>query len=225
MRCLNLASLLPAIALVVVPTEVLSQEEEPAPKTPTVVRDVLHVRPFTLETGYLFTWVPERPTVDRGVIVVLSVDPALVVPRNAPEPILYAGDRVVERLNWGNESGRVIAIIPGSFDVASEPIWFGSPGLPGRVPRDQVRAELATVNRTFKAIPAGRAYAITEPEIRSRNFAELLKGELAELVLRFSPQESELARKWRLPEARVVDDPAVPEISAPGTGTTRGEPR
>jgi hypothetical protein len=216
MRCLNLTSLLLLIAFIVTPTEALLQEEEQTPKTPAAVRDVLYVRPFTLHTGYLFTWIPERPIVDRGVIVVLSVDPALVVPRNSPEPILYAGDRVVERLNWGNKSGHVIAIIPGSFDVTSEPIWFGSPGLPGRVSLDDVRSELAAINRTVEAISKDRADAVTEPEIQAQDFAELLRGELAELVLRFSPQESDLAHKWRLPEARVVPDPAIPVVDDAG---------
>lgn len=212
MRCLNLTFLLSIIAFIVAPTQAFPQEEEQMPKTPAAVRDVLYVRQFTLDTGFLFTWVPERPVIDRGVIVVVSVDPALVVPRNAPEPILYAGDRVVERLNWGNESGHVIAIIPGSFDVSSAPIWFGSPGLPGRVSLDQVRSELESIYRTDEAISTDRIAAVTEPEVRAEDFAELLRGELAELVLRFSPQESELAEKWRLPEARVEKNPAIPPI-------------
>lgn len=216
MHCRNLNSLLLLIAFIVAPSVAYPQEEEQMPITPAAVRDVLYVRPFTLDTGFLFTWVPERPIVDRGVIVVLSVNPALVIPRNSAEPILYAGDRVVERLNWGHQSGHVIAIIPGDFDVTSEPIWFGSPGLPGRVSKDQVRSELAAINRTVKAISTARAATVTEAEIQSPDLAELLRGELAELVLRFSPQESDLAQSWRLPEARVIADPAVPVVEDEG---------
>ncbi len=209
MRYHKLTSLLLILASFAAPTEALPQEDPP--KTPAAVRDVLYVRPFTLETGYLFTWVPERPIVERGTIVVLSVDPALVEPRNSAEPVLYAGDRVVERLNWGNQSGNVIVVVPGNVDVTAEPFWFGSPGLPGRVSPEQVRSELATIRRSAKTIPAARIQSVTEPEIQARDFAELLKGELAELVLRFSPQESDLARKWRLPEARRAE-PRVPAV-------------
>lgn len=218
MRYLKTISFLLIVVNVFAPAEAHSQEREQTPETPAAVRDVLYVRPFELDTGFLFTWVPERPMIDRGVIVVLSVDPRLVVPKNSAEPVLYAGDRVVERLNWGHQSGHVIAIIPGSFDVTSEPIWFGSPGLPGRVSRDQVRSELTTIRGTVEKISTSRAATITAPEIHAKDFAELLRGEVAELVLRFSPQESELAEKWRLPEARVTDDPAVPVTVDEGGG-------
>ncbi|MEM1182827.1 MAG: hypothetical protein AAGM22_31065 [Acidobacteriota bacterium] len=211
------------VAFFVFPIAAWPQTEPQDVETPAPVRDVLYLRPFVLETGYPLTWVPDRPTVDRGVIAVLSVDPALVVPRNSAQPVLYAGDRVVERLNWGNLSGRVIVVIPGDFDVTATPLWFGSPGLPGRVPRQEVLAELAAVERTAKKPSAFRAEAITQPEIRVGHFAELLRGELAELVLRFSPQESHLADKWRLPEARAPQNPAVvirPEVE----GSAGAEP-
>ena len=52
-------------------------------------------RPFTLQTPYRNDWSKERAMVSAGVLVVLEVDPALVVPRDSLEPVLYAGDVAV----------------------------------------------------------------------------------------------------------------------------------
>ncbi len=84
-----------------------------APQLPRPVKDILYAQPFKLTKGYTNTWSKGRELVSSGVLVVLAVDPALVVPRDALEPILYAGSTPVQRLNHGCQSGRVIGIVPG----------------------------------------------------------------------------------------------------------------
>src|SRR5262249_17856509 len=79
----------------------------------TAVRDILHAQPFTLAKPYRNDWSKDHALVTSGLLLVLQVDPALVAPRNAAEPILYAGNRAVQRLNHGDQSGRVIGIVPG----------------------------------------------------------------------------------------------------------------
>jgi hypothetical protein len=186
-----------------------------AERVPTPVLDVLYVRPFTLAKGYRFTWSPEQPVVDSGVLVVVRVDPELVVPRNEAEPILYAGERTVERLNAGHLSGHVIAIIPGTFDPATEPIWFGRPGLPAHVTPKTIQSELTLVRENLRLVPQETLAGVTQPLLEAPDLAALLRGEIAELVLQYAPQESHLARKWRLPEAKAEPDPARPVREGP----------
>ena len=126
-----------------VPSISKGQANSKAPALPSAVEDLLYARPFTLADGYKFTWSQEQPIIDTGVIVVLRVDPELVVPTNAPEPILYAGDRMVHRLNNGHRSGHVIGIIPGEFDFVSEPIWFGQPERSGYTTSERTKSEHA----------------------------------------------------------------------------------
>jgi hypothetical protein len=182
-------------------------------RTPTSVIDVVYVRPFTLTRGYTFTWSYDQPTIDSGVLIVVRVPPELVVPRNAAEPILYAGDRVVQRLNSGHESGHVIAIVPGSFDPSAEPIWFGQPGLPARATPEKIKSELASVKRKIRPFSIEKVSEVTRSPVEAPDLASLLRGEIAELILKYSPQESDLARKWRLPEAKAKPDPARPAVT------------
>src|SRR5712691_2745721 len=104
-----------------------------APQPPRSVKDILYAQPFKLKKGYTNTWSKGHELVSSGILVVLAVDPALVQPRDALEPILYVGSTPVQRLNHGGQSGRVIGIVPGATDLVGSPIWFGAPGLPERV--------------------------------------------------------------------------------------------
>src|SRR4030095_14123254 len=57
--------------------------ERAVPPTPASVKGILAAQRFALETPYPYTWSKERIEVATGVLVVLEVDPAYVVPRNA----------------------------------------------------------------------------------------------------------------------------------------------
>ena len=115
----------------------------PLPELPAPVRNVLYARPFTLEAGFRSDWSAERPEVREGTILVLEADPALLRPRETAEPILYVGPYVAQRISRAHESGRVVAFVPGRVDLAVEPVWFGTPGLPEQVDAAAVRAERA----------------------------------------------------------------------------------
>jgi hypothetical protein len=197
-----------AASLLVLPASVAGQTVErqgkrAIPLTPASVKGILYARRFTLETPYLFTWSKERSMVSTGILVVLEVDPALVVPRNELEPVLYAGNVTVHRLNHGDRSGRVIGIVPGNIDLATTPIWFGSPELPERVTESIVRSERARAERAgVRAFPSARISAVGRPAVAAKDLATLLRDVAAELVYEFSPQEKELADSWRLPVAK-----------------------
>lgn len=105
------------------------------------VYELLCASPFTLAESYAHDWRRERPQVHAGYMLVLSVDPEIVYPRQGPQPVLYVGDQTAERVNHGDRSGRVIAIVPAAegqlspdeMDLAAMPIWFGAPELPERI--------------------------------------------------------------------------------------------
>lgn len=175
-------------------------QEIKVPKTPVGIEELLFAQPFVLEQGYQHTWGKDPVMIHRGTLVVLKVDPALVVPRNAAEPILYAGSNTVQRLNHGHESGHVIGIIPGVVDLKSTPIWFGHPGLPDHVTEESIKKELELARKAeIQPFPAEKIEAVTKQTLRAPNLAKFLSEQVAELVLKFSPAEKELVQKWQLP--------------------------
>jgi hypothetical protein len=186
-----------------VPADVRSAataEDRHLPATPAAVLDILVIQPFRLREGYQFDWLQSRPFVSDGLLVVLKVDPKHVLPRDAAEPVLYAGDRTVQRLNHGNGSGYVIGIIPGDIDLAAEPIWFGRPGLPGRVTPEVLREERALADSAgIKPFSPDKIAAARLEAIEAEDLAALLRGPAADLVLKFAPDEKHLAETWRLP--------------------------
>lgn len=175
------------------------------PPTPAPVKDILFAQPFTLETPFIHTFSKERARVSNGLLIVVEVDPALVIPRNTLEPVLYAGNVAVQRLNHGEQSGRVIGIVPGSINLATAPIWFGTPELPERVTESTVQRERGLAERAgVRAFPSARISSIQRPVIAAKDLATLLRTVAADLVYEYSPQEKRLADSWRLPEAKAV---------------------
>lgn len=177
-------------------------------KTPAPVKDLVLARSFTLAKGYKYDWSKDRPLVTSGILVVLKVDPELVAPRNGLQPVLYAGDYPVQRLNHGYESGYVIGIIPGIVDLTQKPIWFGRPELPERVTPETVRSERAlAAGATIKPFSAGKVRSATQGALQAADLSSLLRDHVANLVLEYAPQEKDLAATWRLPVARALPKP------------------
>jgi hypothetical protein len=165
----------------------------PVPATPAGVEDVVYVAPFVLDKGYVSDWRRERPMVTRGHLVVLRVAPDLVYARQTAEPVLYAGDQTVERLNVGYPSGYVVAIVPGTADLGRVPIWFGTPGLPEAVDAQVVRAERSRADAAgIQPIPADRIRAVLRKPLQLGDKADLLR-EAGALVQLYAPDESERA--------------------------------
>jgi hypothetical protein len=169
---------------------------------PAPVLDVLEIQPFRLKEGFDYDWLKSRPFVSDGLLVVLRVDPSLVVPRDTAERVLYAGDRTVQRLNRGHVSGFVIGIIPGDLDLTAEPIWFGRPQLPGRVTPEVIQQERTLADSVgIKPFSAEKIEAARRDGVEAEDLAALLRGPGADLVLKYAPDEKDLAESWRLPVA------------------------
>lgn len=169
--------------------------------------DVLYARPFTLQAPAIHAWEAAQPRYDAGWVVVLAVDPRLVQPRQTAEPILYVGDRTAERVNFGHESGRVVAIVPSArdasgrvaLDLSAAPVFFGAAGLPEQVDAAQAAAELSAARARGVQPPASAALAaVTQPQV---DFADDWELHLwcSDLIERWSPQESDLIAGLRVP--------------------------
>jgi hypothetical protein len=167
---------------------------------PQSIIDIAHIQPFRLEQSYPYDWQREHPEVRSGLLVVFKVDPDLVTPKNALEPVLYAGNHTVQRLNQGHESGYVIGIIPGQIDLSKEPVWFGGPDLPERIDSEMISKERAKAERSgIAALKSTDIQVLTKEPIVAPDLTSLLREHASNLVLEFSPQEKRLADSWRLP--------------------------
>lgn len=182
------------------PTPPGTEDAEASSFKPKPVIDVVRVQPFRLRQSFQYDWRLERQEVRSGLLVVFEVDPELVTPRNALEPVLYAGSHTVQRLNHGNESGFVIGIVPEQIDLSREPVWFGSPDLPERIDSEMIATERARAERLgISALQSIDIRSRTRDPIIVADLTTLLREQAAELVLEFSPQERRLAEAWRLP--------------------------
>jgi hypothetical protein len=203
---MKVLGLLACISILAAPA--IAGELPPVPTTPSAVIDLVLARPFTLAKGYTYDWSKDRPIVRSGTLVVLRVDPNLVLPRNSAEPVLYAGNRTVQRLNHGHESGHVIAIIPGEVDLTQAPIWFGRPELPERVTAETIRSERALADAAkIQPFAAEKVQSVTQERLQASDLSSLLRDHVANLVLEYSPQEKNLAETWRLPTATASPKP------------------
>ena len=167
---------------------------------PRPVITIEYILPFQLERSFDFNWRRDQVTVQSGLLVVFKVDPELVTPRNELEPVLYAGNHTVQRLNHGHESGFVLGIIPEQIDLSQEPVWFGTPDLPERIDADQIAIERSSAERFGIApLPSDDVVSLTQDPVVASDMTALLRKQAADLLLAFSPQEKWLADAWRLP--------------------------
>ena len=176
----------------------------PVPPTPAGVSDVVYARPFQLENGFAYAWNKERPTVTSGTLLVVKVsDKNLVLPRQVAEPVLYVGNTTAQRINSGHESGYVVALVPGEVDLAKASIYFGTPELPERVTNamaGQERQNAATAGiGPVSAKSLNAAQKRGGSAMKVKDLSTLLRTEVADLILEYSPQEKELADGFRVP--------------------------
>lgn len=174
----------------------------PVPPTPAAVDDLVYACPFTLREGYNHDWRKESLEVTSGYILVLKVeDRNLVLPRQVAMPVLYVGNQTAEPMNVGYESGHVVAIVPGEVDLTKAPIWYGTPDLPERVDQAIITAERTSAdNAGIKPFSAEKVQAAER--ITVANKTELLRDHVADLILKYSPEDHLIAEGFRVPETK-----------------------
>jgi len=177
----------------------LPDDPPPLPvATPVGGIELIYARPFTLDQPYTHAWSAEHPQVKAGWVLVLAVDPDLVHPRQAAEPVLFVGDQTAERVNLGNESGHVVAIVPGPLDLAHAPIFFGAPALPEQVDAGKAAAELSAARqRGIAPIAADQIAKVSESSVHFTDDYEL-HAWCSDLIQTWSPQETDLIATLRV---------------------------
>jgi hypothetical protein len=196
-------AILVSMCLLITASSVLAAP--PVAKTPAAVTDVVYARPFTLNDGFRYDWCNEPFQATQGTILVIKVDPVLVIPRQIEEPVLYVGNHTAMRLNQGNQSGYVVAVVPADVDLTKDLVWFGTPALPGRVNAARIHAEHQLAEKAgLKTLSPEKAKAATDnggSRVQAQDMSALLRDVIGGLVEKYSPQEKSLAETWRLPVA------------------------
>jgi hypothetical protein len=200
--------------------------QDDAKQTPPVVTDrpyadqlrLVHAQPFVLEQPYTHEYRSERPLVASGWIVVLETDADRLFLRQTHNPVLMGGAQTLERVNHGNQSGRLVALLPAPIDASGEvsldlhdvPLWFAwdeavpedEKLLPEQMDAQILRRELAKAKRlgarprpeaevdAALAAGGGTIYVLDRVE---------LQPFLADLLDVHSPQETELIGSLRMP--------------------------
>jgi len=204
-------------------------DDAPPPLPPPPVGhgiELEHAQPYVLDEPYPHWWRAERPAVSAGYLVVVAVDADLVFPRQGLQPVLYVGAQTAERINVGFVPGElapgakahVVALIPAerdgrggvALDLATTPIWFGTPELPERVDEERIlRERVLARERGIEPPPAAvvdTALTRGSGPLHARDHAELQRH-AAELIRRYSPGETDLIEGLLAPppeRARVI---------------------
>jgi hypothetical protein len=188
-----------------------SRTHTPAPAPPNTattvvrtgaVRKLLLARPFTVAQPYEHLWRLEKPRVSSGWIVVVEVEPSMTAPHQHAMPVLLVGEQTAEVVNFGQPSGNVVAVVPGAIDESNLSVWFGPPDLPESVDATWITRERARVRpaelATFTASEVAAACTLGGATLSTRDRVELDRS-VAELIVRFSPEERALAESLLVP--------------------------
>ncbi|HJO27463.1 MAG: hypothetical protein CMK00_01045 [Planctomycetes bacterium] len=181
----------------------------PLPTAPESIDSVLYARRFTLDQPYRHNWRAERPTVTSGLLVVLSAAPHLLVPRQGLEPVLMFGDQTVERVNRGDGSGHLVAIVPdtegapiGVPDLYNRRAFFAAPALPEEVDESWIASQVARAAGLPPLWTSARQ-AVANADAPIHLDDRLALDHLAaELIMRYAPDESEHAAGLSAPLLR-----------------------
>jgi len=169
--------------------------------------ELVAARPFTLAAPATHFWRKEQPAYRAGMLLVLRAPVDLLVARQTAEPVLYVGAQTAERVNVGDSSGMLVAIVPAdldsqghvAFDLAAAPIFFGSAELPEQVDGATVARELAAARRAGIAPPTAAAVsaALSEPVAFDDDWQ--LRVHAADLIERYAPLERDVVSGLRAP--------------------------
>ena len=162
--------------------------------------ELVHAQRFTVQQPYQHVYRAEKPWVGDGWLLVLRSNPELLAPQQNKQPVLYVGGETADRMNFGDESGHLVVIVPGDFRLQDAPIFFGSAGLAEEATHRTIQAELAAARaRGIAAHDDDKVTAVTVPGVLEFADDYRLRMHAIDLVERFSPQERDLIEGWRAP--------------------------
>ena len=134
-----------------------------------------------------------------GWLVALSVPPDMAFPRQIMTPVLYAGDTVVQLMNAGYPSGKIVGIVPGNQPLEGVRFYYGEPSLPEGLTRRMREDQLAKA--TDAGVPAQSVDDVMTallPEPLRLKGEYQLQQEAINWVERFSPEEQDLIQGARV---------------------------
>lgn len=171
----------------------------PIPMGPQGVHDVVWARAFTLAQPIPYASQRGAPAMDRGVILELRVDPAMVVPRQVA-PNLYVGDVPATLMNWDPIGGCAVVYVPGAPALATAPIYFGS-----AEPAERIDAAAGALERQAAVaggatpLPQDRldaAFAAGGAPFAARDFYDVAAA-MGARIAACSPAEAERAQNMQ----------------------------
>lgn len=160
---------------------------------------VLHAQRYDLAQPYIHWWRAEKPQARSGWLLVLAADPEMLRPSQGETPVLYVGAQTAERINLGDQSGHVVVLVPGDFELTETPIYWGDPVLPERVDARWIDRELRQArDRGVRPPTPDAMITVLHDTLRLENENQLRRA-AADLIEKFSPAESDLIRGLRVP--------------------------
>ena len=189
----------------------LGLPDDPPPALPAVLPvgsvELIAARPFTLAAPATHWWRKEQPQYTAGMLLVLRAPVDLLTERQTAEPVLYVGAQTAERVNVGDSSGMLVAIVPAdldaqgrvALDLGKEPIFFGTPALPEQVDAAIVAQELAAARRAGIAPPSKAAVTAALEQQVGFDDDWQLRVHAADLIERYAPQEVDVVSGLRAP--------------------------
>jgi hypothetical protein len=179
-------------------TPIVPLTQPPPPKQ----LELVQAERFQVDKPFRHLWRIDTPLFNSGWLLVLSGDPALFVPHQVKEPVLYVGAQAAERVNFPEQSGKLVVIVPGDFRLEDAPIFFGPEALPEELHQSQIDAELEAA-RAAGARPPTAATIEKAMTTQWQTFASdyELRMRAIELVKQYSPQEKALIEGASVPRA------------------------
>ncbi|HTE06809.1 MAG TPA: hypothetical protein VK824_11470, partial [Planctomycetota bacterium] len=185
--------------------------DDPPPALPAVLPaggvELIAARPFTLASPATHAWRKEQPAYTAGVLLVLRAPIDTLVARQTAEPVLYVGAQTAERVNVGDSSGMLVAIVPAetdaqgrvALDLGAAPIFFGEPALPEQVDAQVVATELAAARRAGIAPPThAQVTAALQEQVAFEDEGQL-HLHAADLIEHYAPLEVDVVSGLRAP--------------------------
>jgi hypothetical protein len=191
-----------------------AQGGNPAGTAPAVTQTpvrLMFAQPFFLDQAYQYAWLKDGPSVSAGWLIAVATDPAVAAVTDTHDELLFAGATPVERINEGSLSGVVIGIVPSTvkadgtlaLDLASTPLYWAKPEI---LPEALTAADAQkTLETAVKAGAVAQAKGVVERAQQANGgpVYETTSGMLyryaADVIERFSPQETDLISGLRAP--------------------------
>jgi hypothetical protein len=164
--------------------------------------ELVHAERFRVEQPFRHVWRADQPLVRSGWLLVLAGDPTWMVPRQTREPVLYVGAETADRVNTGQDSGKLVVIVPGDFWLEDAPIFYGDEALPEELRQPQIDAQLAAARAAGATAPTAERAAEVAGEARTFASDYELRLRAIDLVEQHAPNEKDLIAGWRAPRVK-----------------------